>query len=322
MHALWWDQNALTNNSINHKNYFLMGSINLLAYDSVGVLYINKEMLTANNLEAPYQLVRDGKWTFDAMLEMCMNVSADLDGNNIYDEKDSYGLGLNSYGAWTFSYGGGLSFVDKNGDDMPYLKLDDNFIDFFQMFVQSINGNNAIMYGDKYGNNRATFINNAFKEGRLLFLNEMFNRTALLRDMEMDFGLLPMPKANEEQETYRHFIHQGCSSVTCVPVTVSDLDYVGSVLEDMAYYSYYKVYPTYIETSVKTKYLRDEESVEMADIILNNIIFDLALTMNSPILADLRTMLTKNDINITSKFDSKMKACEKSLDTAIEGYLD
>lgn len=299
-----------------------MGSINLLAYDSVGVLYFNKEMLTANNMETPYQLVCDGKWTFDAMLEMCMNVSADLDGNTIYDEKDSYGLGLNSYGAWTFSYGAGLSFMNKDEADLPYLKLDDEFVDFFQLFVQSIYSNHSIMYGDKYGDNRVTFINNAFKEGRLLFLNEIFNRTSLLRDMEMDFGLVPMPKADESQENYRHFIHQDCSSVTCVPITVSDMDFVGSVLEDMAYYSYYNVYPTYIETAVKTKYLRDEESVEMADIILNNIVFDIALTTNSPILGELRTMLTNNDINIASKFDAKKKICESSLNKAIAGYLE
>ena len=60
----------------------------------------------------------------------------------------------------------------------------------------------------------------------------------------------------------------------------------------------------------------------MADIILNNIVFDIALTTNSPILGELRKMLTNNDINIASKFDSKQKACEVNLKKAMAGYLE
>jgi hypothetical protein len=30
------------------------------------------------------------------MMNMCLDVSSDLDGNGVYDETDAYGLGINS----------------------------------------------------------------------------------------------------------------------------------------------------------------------------------------------------------------------------------
>ena len=318
----WWNQSILTDTSINNKNYILLGSHNLLAYDSVGVLFFNKGLLDKYNIEAPYEAVHDGKWTFDNMIALCLDVSTDLDGNNLFDEKDAYGLGINSYGALTFSYGAGASFTEKDKDDLPYFKLDEKFVAFFQKFVTAINEGNAVMYGEDYGTNRITYIKNAFEEGRMLFYNEMFNRTSMLREMEMDFGLVPMPKADELQDGYRNFIHQSNSSVTCIPATVTDYDFVGRILEDMAYYSHYHVYPAYIDTAIKSKYLRDEESAEMADIILNSIVFDFALTTSSPIIGQLRTMLTNNDTNIASTFASIKDSCEAKLAVAVEGYLD
>ncbi len=317
----WWNPNILTDTSVNGKKYLLLGNHNLMAYESVGVLFFNKNLLEKHSIEAPYQSVHDGTWTFDRMMELCRDVSSDLDGNSVFDENDAYGLGINSYGALTFSYGGGASFTEKGEDDLPYYKLDNTFVDFFQKLVSTINNSSAVMYGEDYGVNRAAYLQAAFEEGRMFFYNEMFNRTSMLREMEMDFGLLPMPKADESQEGYRHFIHQTNSSVTCIPATVTDTDFVGRLLEDTAYYSHYHVYPAYIDTAIKTKYLRDEESAEMADIILNSIVFDFALTSSSPVIGELRNMLTDNNTNIASTFAAIKDYCDAMLAKAIEGYL-
>jgi hypothetical protein len=178
------------------------------------------------------------------------------------------------------------------------------------------------MYGEDYGENRVTYLLNAFEEGRLLFYNEMLNRTSMLREMDADFGIVPMPKADEKQENYASFIHQTNSSVVCVPVTVRDIGFVGSMLEDMAYYSHYNLYPTYIDTTIKGKYLRDSESAEMVNIILNSIRFDFALTTGSAAVAKLRTMLNEGDIHIASGFAAGKDAYEAALRTSIAPLID
>lgn len=53
-------------------------------------IYFNKDLLKANGItEDPYQLVRDGKWTFDKFREMAKATTKDLDNNGTMD---TYGV--------------------------------------------------------------------------------------------------------------------------------------------------------------------------------------------------------------------------------------
>ena len=101
------------------------------------------------------------------------------------------------------------------------------------------------------------------------------------------------------------FSHQSCSSVTVFPVTSADPEIVCTVAEDMAYYSHYYLYPAYIDSCVKTKFLRDGDSAEMVDILLGGIRFDIALLSGSSAIDDLRTLLTKRNDNVASEFAKK-----------------
>lgn len=48
-------------------------------------------------LKTSYHLVREGKWTFDKMNELCAGIYQDLNGNQIIDAEDAFGMALNSY---------------------------------------------------------------------------------------------------------------------------------------------------------------------------------------------------------------------------------
>ncbi|MCL2816307.1 MAG: hypothetical protein FWD23_17065, partial [Oscillospiraceae bacterium] len=93
--------------------------------------------------------------------------------------------------------------------------------------------------------------------------------------METDFGILPPPKYNEQQENYYVAVDPWCTSAVSVPITVGDKEKTGLILETLAYESRYILLPAYYDINLKTKFARDEESGAMIDIILNNRLYDL-----------------------------------------------
>ena len=114
-----------------------------------------------------------------------------------------------------------------------------------------------------------------FKSDKL-FMNFNWLFYALdLRDMETDFGILPMPKFDEAQEKYYSQLSEGWEDMTAVPAGVSDPDMVGHVLNAMGYYSDLYIYPELINRAVSTKSMRDEDSARMIGIINDGMTFDL-----------------------------------------------
>lgn len=91
----------------------MIGACNLLAYESMPALYFNKQIMNEMQLELPYQSVLDGTCTLAKLKEYCRKVSGDIDGDGKMTLEDKYGLGLNSYGSLTFTYGTGVRFVEK-----------------------------------------------------------------------------------------------------------------------------------------------------------------------------------------------------------------
>jgi len=61
-----------------------------------------------------------------------------------------------------------------------------------------------------------------------------------------------------------------------VPVMVSDPEKCSILLEAMASESFKNLTPSFKTSILKGKYVRDEESSEMVDIIIRNRVFDIA----------------------------------------------
>ena len=93
----------------------------LFYYDIVISYFFNKKMIVDNNLENPYDLVREGKWTLEKMDKMVRDVSRDLNGNAEYDTDDQYGfMGERASMAYTL-VGCGQRFSDYNDKGELYL---------------------------------------------------------------------------------------------------------------------------------------------------------------------------------------------------------
>lgn len=135
--APWWDQNAVNDLTIGERLFMVTGDISIMYKKSIGVLLFNKQMLNDQDLEDPYQLVKDMKWTIDKFNEMASTVSQDVNGDGKYDLEDKYGLLYYCDMIALGLIGGGTHFTTKNAEDYPTLTFyTDRTTDIFNKYTE------------------------------------------------------------------------------------------------------------------------------------------------------------------------------------------
>ncbi|MEG2004267.1 MAG: hypothetical protein RR057_06665, partial [Clostridia bacterium] len=104
VNAPWWDKNAEKAFSIGNKLFFTTGDITILNKVCTPSMLFNKEYMTTLNLEDPYALVKNHKWTYDKMMEMAKAATSDTDGISGMTGADNWGV-LSSYADALSFYG-------------------------------------------------------------------------------------------------------------------------------------------------------------------------------------------------------------------------
>ena len=136
--------------------------------------------------------------------------------------------------------------------------------------------------------------------------------------MDQDFGIIPYPKFDEEQDQY--YSRASFYMPNVVPVTNSDLEMTGAVLEALNCAYANEVVPAYFEITLKTKYSRDTESEAMLDLVMENRVIDLGDTTLCGIIRDgfmFELFRTKNE-NLVSRLKSQQSQIQAMLDDLIE----
>ena len=276
LNAPWYDQNAKASMSIMGKVFFCPGSYEVSNFDMTRILLFNKKMMQDYGItDDVYQLVKDGKWTFEKFFGMAKLVSTDVNGDGKYDKYDMFGAGSTAdhvvYG--TFMDASGEMSIKKDAEDIPYFATNtERFNNVMTTMVNNFYDGNFYYY-PKNAAGSEDWCTNMFNENRLLFYIITFNRIPKFRSMDADFGILPAPKYEETQD--RYYCESGSGMNAVIPQTAENPDRSGAFLEAYAYYGYKYVVPAYKEVSLKTKMARDNESSAMVDIIDVSRVYDL-----------------------------------------------
>ena len=105
-----------------------------------------------------------------------------------------------------------------------------------------------------------------FSNNRSAFITTELKGTSRLRDMKADYGILPAPKYDENQKEYISFASENIHRLV-IPVTNDDLSRTGLILDALSFESKRDVLPLYYNQTISQKGLRDEDSIEMLDLI-------------------------------------------------------
>ena len=104
-------------------------------------------------------------------------------------------------------------------------------------------------------------------------------------------------------------------------MTNSEPEKAGLILEAMAYYSVDTLTAAYYDNALHTRYIRDEESGEMLDIIFATRVYDLGFISNVGGLGKLmENMFSKKKTNFASEYESMSSAAETALEKLTESF--
>ena len=317
----YWNKTANESISLNNRQYVAIGDANLTVYDFAYVLLFNKKLIGEFGLPVPYDLVNAGKWTVDKMGETMKAVIADLNGDGLYDLNDRYGyVARHSDVLPSFWIASGTLSVKKDQNDVPYFSAGE------EKFVNIFNKVYDVMWdgGAWYSKNKTPNANvpdtsiQLFMQNQSLYMDCQVSFIIQLRGMETDFGIIPYPKYDENQENY--YARGAFYDSFIIPKSNPDLMRTSAVIEALNSESHKTVIPPYYEMCLKTRNSSDGECEAMLDLIFGNLIVDLGDSIWVDKIRDavFRGMFESNNRNIASKLESMANSIQKDIDKILE----
>ena len=324
----WWDQRANTQLSIGGKVMFTISDLLIIDKDALFIFLFNKDVIKEHGLEDPYQIVKDGKWTIDKMWDMAKDIARDVNGDGVMDDSDAYGLLTAAHTIHGNIVGSGHFVITKDGADMPVLNITDPVIlaSYEKWLAINTDRANSWIANDPKWNNKYEDIwmyqLEVLNEKRGLWLYAGMDRVTTLRNFECNFGILPNPKFDESQKEYYNHVHAWCTTAVSIPITADPVR-TGMILEALTAESYYTLRPAYYDVSLKTKFMRDEESAEMLDLIFSTRCYDLGHVYNWGGVFDMfcNLPLSKNN-EFVSSYEKILPKIESDMQKAINQFLE
>ena len=271
-------------------------------------------MMQEYNINTPYQLVDNQKWTLDQFIAIASTISKD-DGNGEWDELDTYGLtGWCGTYMTSFLVGAGLNVIENDGDGNYYLAYSKHTEKLNDLADKLIAMNNAD-YTYLWDGADPTV---DFTAGTTLFQFYDAADLSILRGSTVRFGVVPFPKWDEAQEDYRCLSMNG---FMCIPSVIKNPAMVGQTLELLGYYTA-PVKVAFYEDLLGSKLSEAPDDARMLDVIWTHQIFDpimLTADRGNQMLDAFYFMSTQvNDGQNT--ISSKLKGMEKSVNNTLTNF--
>ena len=164
-------------------------------------------------------------------------------------------------------------------------------------------------------------VKTAFADGLGMFTTGLVRDAAnIYNSMEDDFGVLPTPKYDENQEKYLTLLNEN-STPFGITTTSKNIDAVSATMEALCEENHYTVSPVYFETALKVKYSRDDESAKMFDLIRESATFDFGRLYGGAAGVSLSIDIkgaVRNDTSWASTYAANKDAAKAAIDSFIE----
>lgn len=317
----WWDDDAHECLSVGGRLYFTYGDFNICDKDLTWFIMFNKKIAADYNIGDLYGVVSDGKWTLENFTTLTKGVTTDLNGDGKFDTSDLWGhVTPFNRTALALLYSCGVTTVVKDADDIPVINIDNDktytvYGDILKLYFED-NASFDIMKAPNFWRQ----CEKMFSDNQILFYTECMQNVERMRAMNDDFGILPMPKYSETDASPLHMVCDFASALS-VPVTCSDSERTGIILEAMTAASTDTVLAAYYEICLKTKYSRDEQSSAMIDIILRDRYYDVAYIYGwGGLTGKIMSCAETNNAGLKSALESVMVKTQKALDDTVAAY--
>ncbi len=272
----WWPELNRTQLTYDGKCMLAVSDFSFNATRSMQCIYFNKSLANAYDLGNLYDVVNEGKWTYDYFYNLIKDIYIDEDGDGEKSAGDFYGLaqpGNTPLAVFITGFNNPSVIINSEGEPEDVLKTDKIF-DIIDTLINHCHNTPGVYFVPVSNNGAYTDSSenpiNLFYSGKAIFgiMSLGSTTSSTMRNFADDYGILPIPKWDEKQDKYyttgiSHF------SSLAVPKTCKDTEFVGACVEGLTAETWKIVTPTFYEIALKTRYLRDDESKEVLDYIIN-----------------------------------------------------
>jgi maltose-binding protein MalE len=310
----WWPKYIQDEFDINGRLYFVSGDISTNLLLMMYGVYYNETLIQSYGLEDPVDLVRNDEWTMDKFMEMSSGVYEDRDGVSGESEGDFYGLACAYFDIDALYHGAGFDLVVKATDGENIVKYaDELFTDIAGSFIDKLTAwvklkeiamESNINHGD------------AFKEGRSIFKIDAASAGFGLRDTDIDYRAVPIPKRDPAVQKDFVTCLANPYSLYGIPTSSIDPECAAATMQVLGYYAKELTTPAVFDVTLKGKFSKDESMMEMWELMRKGISFDLGRVYHSQLgyLCDFVSQAVSNGVlwaNATNPLALKGK--EKSM---------
>ena len=326
----YYSQNYNFKGTINGQLYTTTGDASLTFIKFAFVTFFNKDVAAAQKVPDLYQTILDGNWTLEYQKELIAGMHDDSGTESgEKDEGDKYGLIINPVTAidpyWS-SFDLSLVSTDINGElflDLDVDKAHSVYLEIYDMVYE-----NPDVYCCAHQKDDGEFATQAqmFAKNQALFTTLRLGacEDVNMRNMEAEYGIIPMPKWEKGTDTeYYSYCHDLFSVYgVCGGVTADRLEMVGATFEcffsesDECRYNQFEV-------ALKVKYQSDTSAGQMLDIVIDNVKIDTgwiySKSMNKVGLI-MRNLITQKNKVFNSYWRFNSGAYEKYVDNLEENF--
>ena len=230
----WWNQQIIDACSLNGSFYFVTGDISTSFAQRIYCIYFNADKLEQMHMESPYDMVANNTWTLENMITMCKDTFEDENGNTIPDiGTDFIPMNGDVYAYPALLHGCGIDYVTKNSDETSFVAGNmesEKAINIVDDLIAAVRNDQWMLEGVK---------NDIFKSQKLLFALVNSDYGVGLSGVSFEYGCVPCPKYDAEQEEYISTVRQPISLFSVMnAVDPSRHSIITATLEMYAYQGY------------------------------------------------------------------------------------
>lgn len=335
----YYDQGSVSDLSVAGKSYFVTGDLSLLSFACTHAIVFNKDMIKEYGMENPYQLVKSGNWTIDKLEEMASGVTADTDGEAGMSYTDTYGFLVNDNFVTSMYIGAGQRMTAKDNNDEPIIAITGEgparIYDRIYSFVTNTTASCQFSAANNNFNTSATAAGKTVWEAAteaVASKRALFRAMALidildLGEYDCNFGILPTPKYNQEQDDYYSRVSTVYATCVAIPFNVRDREMSAIITDALMQASTDTTKDAYFQVIMKERKIQDTESEEMLDIIFDSRVYDLASIYHwggtgEADSASISGFMNTVAVSGSNTFVSSWQSIESSVQIAMEKTVD
>ena len=324
----WWFTDAMDSIAIDDNGFALFSDIQLMYNESIWGMTFNQQDLIDNKQAFPYDLVRSGDWTLEE-LEKIMKATYQKPGAEHY--------AISSHKDFISAMIAACDFALVAQDDDDVLKVFEDETRFVEVYSRIMNllfasngyGKMNTIVPDPSSASSSSFtgghgIPHTFIRGEASFMAGTIGNIRAVRKAEFAYGIIPLPKYDTNQEKYVSWVFRAATSLG-IPSTNPNVEQTCVIIENLAAYSHKFVRHEYYDVVVQGRTVRDNDSIEMLDIIFGHT--DLGVTylgIDTTYALGISNVIRKNMCDnvaeIMVEINSSMGSVLTNVESLIETY--